>query len=283
MSRGFFPRIFRHSQLADSQDAIELKRRARRRLVGAIALVVFVVIALPIVLDNEPKPTSRNTCGQTSTRVLPAQPDPVPAPTTPPEPDPAAKAATPPAAASASVPEAPKVVAAAVPVATAPTPTVVPPASVPAPATPAATPAAKAESTVKAKPEVTAKDVGSKTKATPAPKAVAADAKEAAKPAATSADKAPVPAPAPAVEAKSTTAPADRGFMIPLGLFSKSENIRQVRAKATAAGIKTYTEAMAGSERVRVRAGPFTSRDSAEKAREKLKGAGLDVGAIVAR
>ena len=277
--------------MADSQDAIELKRRARRRLVGAIALVVFVVIALPIVLDNEPKPTSQDLtiqipsqdAGKFSTRVLPAQPDPVPAPTTPPEPDPAAKAATPPAAASASVPEAPKVVAAAVPVATAPTPTVVPPASVPAPATPAATPAAKAESTVKAKPEVTAKDVGSKTKATPAPKAVAADAKEAAKPAATSADKAPVPAPAPAVEAKSTTAPADRGFMIPLGLFSKSENIRQVRAKATTAGIKTYTEAMAGSERVRVRAGPFTSRDSAEKAREKLKGAGLDVGAIVAR
>ncbi len=32
-----------------------LKRRARRRLVGAIALVLLAVIVLPVVLDHEPK------------------------------------------------------------------------------------------------------------------------------------------------------------------------------------------------------------------------------------
>ena len=72
-------------------------------------------------------------------------------------------------------------------------------------------------------------------------------------------------------------------FMVPLGLFTKAENIKQVRSKAGSAGIKTYTESEAGSERVRVRAGPFATRDAAEKAREKLRGAGLDVGAVAPR
>ncbi len=42
--------------MAESQDALLLKRRARRRLVGAIALVLLVVVVLPIVLDQEPRP-----------------------------------------------------------------------------------------------------------------------------------------------------------------------------------------------------------------------------------
>lgn len=37
-----------------------MRRRARRRLVGAIALVVFIVIMLPIVFDEEPKPISQD-------------------------------------------------------------------------------------------------------------------------------------------------------------------------------------------------------------------------------
>ncbi len=32
------------------------KKRARRRLVGAVALVLAVVIGLPMILDSEPKP-----------------------------------------------------------------------------------------------------------------------------------------------------------------------------------------------------------------------------------
>lgn len=42
--------------MAETQDALMLKRRARRRLVGAIALVLLVVIVLPVILDQEPKP-----------------------------------------------------------------------------------------------------------------------------------------------------------------------------------------------------------------------------------
>ena len=42
--------------MAESEEALQLKRRARRRLVGAIALVTFVVIILPLILDKEPGP-----------------------------------------------------------------------------------------------------------------------------------------------------------------------------------------------------------------------------------
>ena len=38
-----------------AQDVEALKRRGRRRLVGAVALVLVAVIALPMVLDPEPK------------------------------------------------------------------------------------------------------------------------------------------------------------------------------------------------------------------------------------
>ncbi len=42
--------------MAESEEALQLKRRARRRLVGAIALVTLAIIILPLVLDKEPGP-----------------------------------------------------------------------------------------------------------------------------------------------------------------------------------------------------------------------------------
>lgn len=41
--------------MADSEDVNTLKRRGRRRLVGAIALVLAAVIVLPMVFDSEPR------------------------------------------------------------------------------------------------------------------------------------------------------------------------------------------------------------------------------------
>ena len=43
--------------MADNEDVNTLKRRGRRRLVGAIALVLLAVIVLPMVFDSEPKVT----------------------------------------------------------------------------------------------------------------------------------------------------------------------------------------------------------------------------------
>jgi len=42
--------------MAQEQDVETLKRRGRRRLVGAVALVLAAVIVLPMVFDPEPKP-----------------------------------------------------------------------------------------------------------------------------------------------------------------------------------------------------------------------------------
>jgi len=63
--------------LAD--DANLVKRRARRRLVGAIALMVLIVVVLPVILDQQPRPVPQALSvqipsqdgGPFKTRVLP--------------------------------------------------------------------------------------------------------------------------------------------------------------------------------------------------------------------
>jgi DedD protein len=45
---------------AISDEELQLKKKARRRLVGAIALVLVVVVFLPMFLDSEPKPLSQD-------------------------------------------------------------------------------------------------------------------------------------------------------------------------------------------------------------------------------
>ncbi|MEO6422832.1 MAG: hypothetical protein ABIR84_09190, partial [Candidatus Nitrotoga sp.] len=41
-------------------DEVSLKRQARRRLIGAVALVIVIVVLLPMVLDSEPKLAGQN-------------------------------------------------------------------------------------------------------------------------------------------------------------------------------------------------------------------------------
>jgi DedD protein len=43
-----------------AEDELNLKRKARRRLIGAVALTLAVVVILPMVLDNEPKPSGKD-------------------------------------------------------------------------------------------------------------------------------------------------------------------------------------------------------------------------------
>jgi DedD protein len=61
---------------ATSDEELQLKKRARRRLVGAIALVLLVVVFLPMFLDNEPKPLSQDIAIS-----IPAIPSPEQSPT----------------------------------------------------------------------------------------------------------------------------------------------------------------------------------------------------------
>jgi DedD protein len=50
-----------------SDEELQLKRRARRRLIGAIVLVAAIVVALPMVLDTEPRPID----GEISIKIPP--------------------------------------------------------------------------------------------------------------------------------------------------------------------------------------------------------------------
>ncbi|MDO8812792.1 MAG: SPOR domain-containing protein [Gallionella sp.] len=43
-----------------TEDELNLRRKARRRLIGAIAFTLAVVVILPMVLDSEPKPTGKD-------------------------------------------------------------------------------------------------------------------------------------------------------------------------------------------------------------------------------
>jgi DedD protein len=42
-----------------SDEELQLRRRARRRLIGAIVLVTAIVVVLPMVLDSEPRPAGQ--------------------------------------------------------------------------------------------------------------------------------------------------------------------------------------------------------------------------------
>ena len=189
-----------------SDDVNLLRRRARRRLVGAIALVVLAVVVLPIILDQKPKPGPQELTVQ-----IPSQDGgPFKARALPP-------LQSPPSAAQKTDAPAAK-------------------AAEPGAAGPAVSGPAKSES---AKP------------------------KEKARP-------------------KSKPAPA---FVFQLGVFANADNAKQLRERAAAAGVKSYTEQVKGQQgdQTRVRAGPFPSRGAAEKARDKLKSLGMDVGQVAQR
>jgi DedD protein len=73
---------------AVSDEELQLKKRARRRLVGAIVLVTAVAVVLPMVLDSEPGPSSQSIniqipspeAGVLSAKPAPLKPADVPAP-----------------------------------------------------------------------------------------------------------------------------------------------------------------------------------------------------------
>lgn len=226
--------------MSESPDALLLKKRARRRLIGAVALVLFVVIVLPMVLDKDPKPLQnelsvqipRQDSGAFKTRVLPQ-------PAVLDKADAAEQAkADPPAQPSA--------------------------------------PAAAEPKAATREPERPATKVAS-------PKAEVAKSPEPSK---KTEAKPPAAATGASLEAqRAQAALSDEAWMVPLGTFANPDNVRQLQAKVGAAGVKTVTEVLKTSEgeKIRLRGGPFKTKQEAEKARDSLKAVGLDAGAVTAR
>ncbi|HWH39687.1 MAG TPA: SPOR domain-containing protein, partial [Usitatibacter sp.] len=62
-----------------SPEASEIRRRGRRRLLGAITLVLLAVVFVPMILDNEPRPHANEPSLAIPNREL-AKPLPPPAP-----------------------------------------------------------------------------------------------------------------------------------------------------------------------------------------------------------
>lgn len=229
---------------ATAADDVQLLRlRARRRLIGAAVLVAAGVVGFPLIFETQPRPIPVDLPIDIP-RKESAPPLAVPTrehlsqaePTLAPAPQVAQ-------AASAEVPAEPKL-----------------------PDRPASKPAEKPA-------EKPADRAASKPVEKPADKPV--------KPADKPADK-PKPASDGAraqalLEGKEPAAASAARYIVQVGAFSENKAAQDVRAKVEKLGLKTYAQAVdtADGRRVRVRLGPFASRDEAERAAAKLKSAGM--------
>ena len=85
---------------------------------------------------------------------------------------------------------------------------------------------------------------------------------------------------APKPPAKKAAAPVSaEEYVVQVGAFT---NPQAVIAKLSAAKVPHYTETTQGNL-TRVRAGPFATREAAEKALEQLKGLGFQPGAVATK
>ena len=207
--------------MSDSPDAqLQLKKRARRRLVGAVAFAGLAAIILPMVMDEEPKQQVQDVQiripGQDQAPFAPNL-----KPATAEKKDDGALAQS-------------------------------------APAAPSSAPPAKPVEKPVEKPV----------------KAVASDDQRAA---AILGDK-------PDAKSVSATAKGGGQHVILIGAFSNPANVKQLQSKLGELGIKVYTEPLDSPEgkKTRVRAGPFPSRDAADKALDKMKRIGIN-GVVAAK
>ena len=125
----------------------------------------------------------------------------------------------------------------------------------------------------------------------PAPKAEKPAQSPSSQPAATphkptaSAHKEAPPGPSATERARAEAALAGIEYVVPIAALADPEGVKELTSRLAAAKLPYYTERVATEKgRVtRVRAGPFTSREAAEKAHAKLKGLGLKPGNVATK
>ncbi|MGH8779592.1 SPOR domain-containing protein [Paraburkholderia sp.] len=225
------------------------KQRARRRLVGAIALVVAAVVILPMVLDSHPKPVTDDISIDIPNRPVPkasTAPDDTQAGVAPDNPATDAGLAASGLASAGSTSQS----------ATGTAPA--------APAAPAAPVRSQTHAAASAKPEATN---STQTQTHPKPVQQTADN-----------------APAAGADADSGTpaSPPGSRFAVQLGSFPDDTSAKSWATKLKAAGVPAYTERRKqadGTTRTLLRAGPFADRAAASAAIAKVRDAGLTSGA----
>ncbi len=243
--------------MEDTDAQLQLKKRARRRLVGAVFFASVVAVVLPMIMDHEP----RQPIQEVEIRI-PGQDEKPFAPKF----------------AVAPIEKAPSTGAEQNPDEKAASDT-----GTPAPAVPAQ-PTARVVEVTKEKPVEKAPEKASEKASEKVPdKPVVKPDKPAARESASDAKRA-----AAILAGQSATAdaaPAKSGeFVILIGAFANEDNVKNLRAKLAELGIKTYVEPLdtPGGRKTRVRAGPFASREAADKAMEKMKQIGIS-GVIAGR
>jgi len=240
----------------------ELRRRARRRLLGAIVLALAAAVIVPMLLESDPKPLGEDV----SVRI-------------PPEDsgkfvnrlsDKGAKTSAKEAAAKGDTAKEPA------PAEPAPAPAANTPAD---DATPSTMPAAKksiaqAEQKVLGTPAKPAGATGATPGPTPAPApALAPVPAPVASP--VPGPNVATPAPQDANKDANKDAPRD-GFSVQLAAFADDKGANALANKLKRAAYPAYTEPLTTSRGTlwRVRVGPYSSRDAAIEVRDRLKGEG---------
>ncbi|TKC92157.1 SPOR domain-containing protein [Trinickia terrae] len=278
----------RRTERAGDVDAMMLdptlpeKQRARRRLVGAIALVVAAVVVLPMVLDSHPKPVTDDISIDIPNRpaheARAAGDDDTQAGVAPDNPTPEATAAASGvalAAPSASVAGADKAAASGLVTQQA--------AAQANSKSPVQSSGAQAAGqSTKQAANTAAPQASTKKPATaPAQSAAAKPQAPAAQPAQQSAANTAAPS-APDADSGTPAAPLGARFAVQLGSFPDDATARNWAAKLKAAGVPAYTEHYKqpnGSMRTLLRAGPFADRAAASAAIAKVREAGLAANA----
>ena len=221
---------------------LEIKRRGRRRLVGAVTIGLLAIVFLPMIFDSEPvrnQSPTKSGSQEISIQIPPKD-------GLPPLPAPSAMSA-------ASVP--PKA-----PVA----------APIPAPTTPPVVPSVASVVPVEQKPAVVS---------TPTPPELASKVPTKVEPVKPEKKSEPAAASLKPVEPK---AEIKQGFVVQVGAFKDVENTKQIVAQAKTAKLPVYTDtvATANGTVTRVRVGPFSTKQKADAALAQLKLSGSD-GKIV--
>ena len=220
-----------------NEQALILKKRARRRLVGAIALVLLMIIILPRILQDRTEQTTQDAIKIT----MPEQPGNASNEEYVPDPTSVANSEV------ASLAE------------TLPEPEVEPEAE-------------KLESKIadsaNAQAAIVKPEPKPQSKSDPKQEAKA-EKLQTAKPA----EVKPVPKPATQI----TTAESATGFTVQVGVFSDAANVKQLQEKLKQAGFNSYTEKIStpNGQKIRLRAGKFANRQEASDALNAIKSAGL--------
>jgi DedD protein len=265
----------RRSERAGDADAMLLdptlpeKQRARRRLVGAIALVVAAIVILPMVLDSHPKPVTGDIAID-----IPNRPATVPSQASDDSGEDTQAGVAPDQADTSQTPAGTDTAVAGI--ASAPV----------AGAAGKQGKAAQERSNANAAaPAAQAPSKQADSKSTPAKQAKSGESSvQTARSSAGHSDKAAVaPAPSPAqADSGTPAAPPGARFALQLGVFADDARARGWETKLKAAGVPAYVEHRKqadGKTRSWLLAGPFADRAAASAAIAKVRDAGLTANA----